>query len=138
MYCISKQFQCFLPVQGTALLPLMRLQDTFYFSPFKNPPSTACDFPFLPLFSNISKGQFLMEALAGLSCLPMTCGRKFLLRDSPPGLLWDSSLLCVFSTSLHLSFRGPQIPQHTPRPNLESSPWITSLHHLFPTSTFSE
>lgn len=141
--CISKQFQYFHPVQDTTLFPLTRLQDTF-FSPLKKPPSTAYDFFFLSLFCNIYKGQFLMEVLAGLSCLPWHVGGSFFL-----GILLQGSSgtpLCsvrpartgMFGTSLHLSVRGPQVPQHIPRPKLESSPWITSLHYLFPTNDCPE
>lgn len=61
-----------------------------------------------------------MEVLAGLSCLPMTCGRKLLLRDSPPGLLWDSSLLCQAHSYCHVQQLTASLPQRPP--NTSSHP----------------
>lgn len=144
--CMSKQFQCLLPMQDAALFHLLRLQDTFvcFFKKKTNQktPSPAyvcgnlvCLFVLgsflLSLFCNIYKRQFLREALTGLSCLPMTCGRKFLLRDSPPRLIWDSSLLHQAPLYWHVQHLTAPLPHRSPNtlkqhPSLKPKPppWL--------------
>lgn len=133
MDCTSKEFQCLLPVQDTALFPLLRLQDAFVCSFKKHAPSPGVFFffPSASLFCNIYKRQLLMEALAGLSCLPMTCGRKILLRDSPSDLFWDSSLLHqppwywhVQPLTASLPHRPPNTSTQQPSLKPKPSPWI--------------
>lgn len=137
MDCMCKQFQSLLPVQDTALFHLPRLQDTFVCS-FKKKLLPLPYFFFLPffffstsasLFCDIYKRQLLMEVLAGLSCLPMTCGRKILLRNSPSDLFWDSSLLHQPPWYWHVQPLTASLPHRPPNTSTHSSP-VSNPSHL--------
>lgn len=122
--CMSKQFQCLLPVQDAALFHLLRLQDTFLWY-FKNKllPLLMCGFCccccFCHSFVIFTKDSSWWKCLQGSDAYPWQVRGSF----SSGTFLQDSSgtPLCTVrpiatvlsGTSVHLFLIGPQIPQHS-------------------------